>query len=168
MGMTRLKFHGQDIHTRGSIPDIGSWAHDFNFVKLDLSEVNFYSFKQKHRLLNIFPSIDTVVCATSVKKFQNLATEVGEASIINLSMDLPFAQKRFSAAEGISNVYIGSLFRSDFFTYYPLDIIDGPLKGLCSRCIIIVNEKNEIIYTEQVMELSNEPNYEEAIIAINS
>lgn len=166
--MTRIKLHGDYIHTRGTLPDIGSIASDFTMVKPDLSEVNFYSFNYKHKLLNIFPSIDTEVCARSVKQFQKLSTTTGDAIIINLSMDLPFAQKRFCKEEGIDNILTASLFRSNFFEHYPLDIIDGQLKGLCSRVVLIVNEKNEILYSEQVADLSLEPNYEEALATLNS
>lgn len=166
--MTRLTLKGNYIHTRGTLPDAGDLAHDFTMVKDDLSEVTLSSFKEKYKLLNIFPSIDTGTCAASVRTFNKNASELGNVAIINLSMDLPFAQKRFCAAEGINNVTTASLFRSDFFKWYPLDIIDGPLKGLCSRVVIIINEKNEIIYTEQVPEIGNEPNYAEAMVALKS
>ncbi|MDD4974661.1 MAG: thiol peroxidase [Bacteriovorax sp.] len=163
--MTKIKLQGNDVNTRGSLPDIGDVASDFTMVKPDLSEVNLYSFKG-HKILNIFPSIDTGACAASVRKFNKEATNLGNTVVINLSMDLPFAQKRFCSAEGINNVVMGSLFRSDFFKSYPVDIIDGPLKGLCSRAIIVLNEKNEITHNEQVYEIANEPNYELALDAL--
>lgn len=166
--MTKIRFHGNAVNTRGSLPDLGSLAHDFTMVKLDLSEVNLYSFKQKYKLLNIFPSLDTDTCALSVKTFNREATDLYDVVVINLSLDLPFAQKRFCAAEGIKNVEMGSLFRSNFLDYYPVDFIDGPLKGLCSRVIIIINEKHEITYAEQVVEVSNEPNYLEALRALKT
>lgn len=166
--MTRITLQGNYINTRGTLPDDGDLIHDFTMVKTDLSEVKLSSFKEKYKLLNIFPSIDTATCATSVRTFNKNAAELGNVAVINLSLDLPFAQKRFCGAEGIENVTTASLFRSDFLTHYPLDIVDGPLKGLCSRVIIIVNEKNEIIYSEQVAEITNEPNYKEALIALNS
>ncbi len=164
--MTKLKLKGNDIHTRGSLLDLGSIAHDFTMVKLDLSEVTLSSFKQKNKVLNIFPSVDTGTCAMSVKKFNADATDLKDTVVINLSMDLPFAQKRFCSAEGIKNVEMGSLFRSDFLKYFPVDLIDGPLKGLCSRVVLIINEKNEVKYAEQVLEISNEPNYEAALNAL--
>lgn len=166
--MTRITLKGNPIHTRATLPDIGDLIHDFTMVKTDLSEVKLSSFKEKYKLLNIFPSIDTPTCATSVRSFNKKAAELGNVAVINLSTDLPFAQGRFCGAEGIKNVTVASLFRSDFLTHYPLDIVNGPLKGLCSRVIIVINEKNEIIYTEQVAEIANEPNYEEALIALNS
>jgi thiol peroxidase len=166
--MTKLKLKGTDVHTRGSVPDLGSLAHDFTMVKLDLSEVTLSSFKQKNKILNIFPSIDTGTCAMSVRQFNKAATDFPDTVIINLSLDLPFAQKRFCGAEGINNVEMGSLFRSDFFKYYPIEFIDGPLTGLCSRVVIILNEKNEIKYAEQVLEIGDEPNYKEALLALQN
>lgn len=163
--MTKIKLHGNFINTRGSLPHIGDVAPDFTMVKPDLTEVNLYSYKG-HKLLNIFPSLDTETCALSVKMFNKEAARLRDTTVINLSMDLPFAQKRFCGAGEINNVEMGSLFRSDFFKHYPLDIIDGPLKGLCSRAIIVLNEKNEVTYNEQVYELSQEPNYKEALEAL--
>jgi thiol peroxidase len=163
--MTKIKLQGNDVNTRGSLPDIGDIAEDFTMVKPDLSEVNLYSFKG-HKILNIFPSIDTGTCAASVRRFNKEATDLGNTVVINLSMDLPFAQKRFCGAEGIKNVEMGSLFRSNFFKSYPVDLIDGPLKGLCSRAILVLNEKNEITHNEQVYEIANEPNYELALDAL--
>lgn len=163
--MTKIKLQGSFINTRGNLPHIGDVVEDFIMVKPDLTEVNLYSFKG-HKILNIFPSIDTDVCAMSVRKFNKEATDLGDTVVINLSMDLPFAQKRFCGAEGIKNVEIGSLFRSDFFKHYPIDIIDGPLKGLCSRAILVLNEKNEVTYNEQVYDISHEPNYELALEAL--
>ncbi len=166
--MTRLTFKGEYVHSRGTLPDAGDLASDFTMVKTDLTEVSLSSFKEKYKLLNIFPSVDTGTCAMSVLAFNKKAADLGNVAVINLSLDLPFAQKRFCVTEKINNVTVASLFRSDFFKHYPVDIIDGPLKGLCSRVVIIINEKNEIIYTEQIPELVNEPNYTEALIALKS
>lgn len=164
--MTKLKLKGSDVHTSGSLLDLGSIAHDFTMVKPDLSEVTLSSFKQKNKVLNIFPSVDTGTCAMSVRKFNADAASFKDTVVINLSLDLPFAQGRFCGAEGIKNVEMGSLFRSDFLKNFPLDFIDGPLKGLCSRVVLIINEKNEVKYAEQVLEVTNEPNYEAAINAL--
>ena len=166
--MTKITLQGNPINTRGTLPDTGDLMHDFTMVKTDLSEVKFSSFTEKHKVLNIFPSIDTGTCAMSVRTFNKNAAELGDTVVINLSLDLPFAQKRFCGAEGIDKVVVASLFRSDFLQHIPLDFVDGPLKGLCSRVVIVINEKNEIIYTEQVAEIAHEPNYAEALIAINS
>jgi len=163
--MTKIKMQGNFVNTRGNLPHIGDIAPDFTMVKSDLSEVDLYSFKGR-KILNIFPSIDTGTCATSVRKFNTEASNFGNTTIINLSMDLPFAQKRFCGAEGIKNVEMGSLFRSDFFKNYPIDLVDGPLKGLCSRVILVLNEKNEITHNEQVYDIADEPNYELALEAL--
>lgn len=167
--MTKLKLQGNYFNTRGSVPDLGSIAHDFTMVKNDLSEVMLSSFnKYKNKILNIFPSLDTETCAMSVRHFNKVATDFPDTIVINLSMDLPFAQKRFCAAERINNVEMGSLFRSNFFKYYPIEFVDGPLKGLCSRVVFIINEKNEIKYAEQVLEVSNEPNYDAVLSALQN
>ena len=161
--MTKITLKGNDINTKASLPTLNSKAVDFTMIKNDLSEVNLYSFKEKYKILNIFPSIDTGTCAMSVRTFNKQATDLGNTIILNISLDLPFAQKRFCGAAGIDKVIVASLFRSNFLQEYPLDIIDGPLKGLCSRAVIIINDKNEVIYTEQVSEIGNEPNYAEAL-----
>lgn len=166
--MAHIKLKGNDIHTRGSLPDIASLAHDFTMVKNDLSEINLYSIKAKYKLLNIFPSIDTGTCATSVRRFNQEAAKLGDVAIINLSMDLPFAQKRFCGAEGIEHSITASLYRSDFLKYYPIEMVDGPLKGLCSRAIIVLNDRNEILHSEQVPELTLEPDYDEALRALTT
>lgn len=161
--MAKITLQGNPINTQGNLPEKGSLIHDFTMVKTDLSEVKLSSFPEKFKLLNIFPSIDTGTCAMSVRTFNKNASELGNVAILNLSMDLPFAQKRFCGAEGIDKVVVASLFRSDFNKHVPLEIVDGPLKGLCSRAVIILNDKNEVVYTEQVSEIANEPNYEKAL-----
>ncbi|RPJ78143.1 MAG: thiol peroxidase [Alphaproteobacteria bacterium] len=166
--MTKLKLHGNYFNTEGSVPDLGSIAHDFTMVKTDLSEIMLSSFKQKNKILNIFPSIDTEPCSNSVRQFNKMATDFPDTVVVNLSMDLPFAHKRFCATEGITNVEMGSLFRSNFFKYYPIEFTEGPFKGLCSRVVLILNEKNEIKYAEQVLEVSEEPNYEAALSALQN
>ena len=143
--MTKIKLHGNDINTRGNLPHIGDIAPDFTMVKTDLSEVNLYSFNG-HKILNIFPSVDTETCAMSVRKFNTEASSFANTVVLNLSMDLPFAQKRFCGAEGIKNVVMGSLYRSNFLQFYPIEMVDGPLKGLCSRVVIVLNEKNELTH----------------------
>jgi len=166
--MVKITLKGNDIHTRGSVQDITSMAHDFIMTKNDLSDVNLFSIKSKYRLLNIFPSLDTETCAKTVKRFNKEAANYDNVSIINLSMDLPFAQKRFCVAEGIDKAITVSLFRSNFFDFYPVVITDGPLKGLCSRVIIVLNDRNEILHSEQVPEITHEPDYSEALRALQS
>lgn len=167
--MTKITLKGNDVHTRGTVQDISSVAHDFTMTKNDLSEVNLYSIKSKYKLLNIFPSLDTETCAKTVKRFNKEAASMDGVTVINLSMDLPFAQKRFCVTEGIDKAMTASVFRSeDFFKYYPVDLTDGPLKGLCSRVIIVLNDRNEILHSEQVLEITKEPDYSEALRALQS
>lgn len=166
--MTKITLKGNDVHTRGSVQDISSVAHDFTMTKNDLSDVNLYSFKDKYILLNIFPSLDTETCAKTVKRFNKDAANLPNVTVINLSMDLPFAQKRFCVAEGIDKAITASVFRSDFFKHYPVDLTDGPLKGLCSRVIIVLNDRHEILHSEQVLEITKEPDYSEALRALQS
>ena len=166
--MAHIKLKGQDIHTRGSVPAINSLAHDFTMVNNDLSETNLYSIKSQYKLLNIFPSLDTGTCAMSVRRFNKEAADLGNVAVLNISMDLPFAQKRFCGAEGIDKAITAFVFRSDFLKYYPLEMVDGPLKGLLSRVIIVLNDRNEILHSEQVLDIVEEPNYDEALRALRS
>jgi thioredoxin-dependent peroxiredoxin len=163
--MAEIKLKGNPIHTKGDLPSIGSTAPDFSMVKNDLSEVTLHSLKgHKYKVLNIFPSIDTGTCATSVRQFNQKSATLGNTFVLNLSVDLPFAQKRFCGAEGIDKTETFSLFRSDFTKNYHLQMTDGPLKGLCSRAVILLDENNKVLYTEQVSDIVNEPNYD-ALIA---
>ncbi len=166
--MTKIKLKGNEVNTRGTLPDISSLAHDFTMVKNDLSEITLYSLKEKYILLNIFPSVDTGTCALSVKRLNKEAADLGNVAVVNLSMDLPFALNRFCGAEGIDKVITASVFRSDFLKYYPVDMVDGPLKGLCSRAIIVLNDRHEILHCEQVADIVNEPDYEETLRALRT
>jgi thiol peroxidase len=161
--MAQITLKGKPVQTSGSLPEIGSTAPDFSFVKTDLSEVTLSSLENQIKILNIFPSIDTGTCAMSVRQFNKLASENPNTTIINISKDLPFAQKRFCGAEGIENAITGSVFRNDFSTQYGLEILDGPLKGLSSRSVIVLDQNNKIVHTEQVSETTEEPNYETAL-----
>jgi thiol peroxidase len=135
-------------------------------VRTDLSEVSLETYAGKKKVLNVFPSIDTPTCATSVRKFNADAAQMPNTAILNISADLPFAQKRFCGAEGITNAEALSTFRSSFAQDYGLAIADGPLAGLCSRAVIVLDEKNNVIYAEQVPEIAQEPNYTGALQAI--
>lgn len=161
--MATITLKGNPINTSGDLPAVGTKAPDFTMVKSDLSEVSLYSLDKNFKILNIFPSIDTPTCATSVREFNKKATSLGDAMVINISSDLPFAQTRFCAAEGIENAITASVFRSDFMQKYAVAITDGPLKGLCSRAIVVLDADNKVIYNEQVSEIANEPNYDSAI-----
>jgi thiol peroxidase len=132
-------------------------------VRTDLSEITLESYAGKRKVLNIFPSIDTSVCATSVRKFNQDAAGLSNTVVLNVSADLPFAQARFCGAEGIKNAEAASTFRSSFAKDYGLQITDGPLAGLCSRAVVVLNEKDQVIYIEQVPEIAQEPNYASAL-----
>lgn len=157
--MTEIKLKGKPINTNGSLPKKGSKASDFVLVKQDLSEASLNSYGKKKKVLNIFPSLDTGTCALSVKQFYKQLPNTKELVVLNISKDLPFAQQRFCSAEGLNNVESLSAFRGSFAKDYGLEIVDGPLKGLCSRAVIVLDENNQVIYTEQVAEIAQEPNY---------
>lgn len=151
----------------GELPAIGSTAKDFTLVAKDLSNKTLADFAGKKKLLNIVPSLDTAVCATSARKFNESAAS-DQSAVLVISMDLPFAQGRFCEAEGIENVIALSAFRSSFAKDYELEIVEGPLAGLCSRAIVILDENNKVIYTEQVPEITQEPDYEKALAALKA
>lgn len=164
--MTQITLKGNAINTSGALPAVGSTIKDFTLVKGDLSEANLASFAGKKKILNIFPSIDTGTCAASVRKFNQEAAALNNTVVLCISKDLPFAQNRFCGAEGIQGVVTLSAFRSSFAKDYGLEFVDGGLKGLCSRSVIVVDENNKVLYTEQVSETVNEPNYEKALAAL--
>jgi thiol peroxidase len=164
--MATITLKGNQIHTSGTLPANGAPAPAFKLVRNDLSEVTLETYAGKKKVLNIFPSIDTATCAMSVRKFNQEAAQMQNTAVLNISADLPFAQKRFCGAEGISNAESLSTFRSTFGKDYGLTISDGPLAGLTSRAVIVLDEKNKVIYTEQVPEIGQEPNYTGALQAI--
>jgi thioredoxin-dependent peroxiredoxin len=151
----------------GDLPKVGTAAKDFVLVANDLSEKTLADFKGKKKLLNIVPSLDTAVCATSARKFNESAASESTVVLV-ISADLPFAQGRFCSTEGLENVIALSTFRSSFAKDYQLEISAGPLAGLCSRAIVILDENNNVVYTEQVPEITQEPNYEAALAALGS
>jgi len=164
--MAKITLKGNECNTSGTLPKVGSKAPNFTLVKNNLSEVNLDTYKGKKKVLSIFPSLDTPTCATSVRTFNKNAAELKNVVVLNISMDLPFAQTRFCGAEGIDKVETLSAFRSSFMEDYSVDIVDGPLKGLCSRAIVILDENNKVLYTEQVKEIADEPNYQAALKAL--
>ena len=168
VNMATITLKGNPVHTTGELPKKGSSVPDFKLTRTDLSDVNLSLFAGKKKVLNIFPSVDTGTCAMSVRHFNKDAAHVKNTVIINISADLPFAQKRFCGAEGITNAETVSTFRSTFAKDYGLQIQDGPMAGLCSRVVIVLDEQNKVIYTEQVTELVNEPNYDAAMGALNN
>jgi thiol peroxidase len=162
--MASITLGGNPIHTNGELPQIGSTAIDFNLVKTDLGATTLADFAGSRIILNIFPSIDTGTCATSVRKFNEKASSLNNTKVLCISRDLPFAQKRFCGAEGLEQVINLSDFKDGSFgKNYGLEITDGPLAGLHSRVIIVIDENGSILHTEQVSEIANEPNYEAAI-----
>ncbi len=164
--MANIKFKGNSAHTSGELPSVGAKAPNFKLVKNDLSEASLESYAGKYKVLNIFPSVDTGVCAASVRKFNVEAAKVSNTVVLNISMDLPFAQKRFCGAEGITNVETLSAFRSSFGKDYGLLMADTPLAGLCSRVVVVVSADDKILYTEQVADITSEPNYDAALKAV--
>lgn len=162
-----VKLKGNPFHTEGKMVKVGSDAPNFSAVKSDLSEAQLVDFKGKRVILNIFPSLDTPVCAVSVRHFNELASSLENTVVLCLSVDLPFAHSRFCTTEGIENVIPLSLFRSDDFAKsYGLKIADGPMKGLMARSVVVLDENGKVIYTELVDEITSEPNYDAAISAL--
>ena len=162
--MAQITLKGNAINTIGDLPAIGSKAADFTLVKTDLSTATFADFAGQNLVLNIFPSVDTGTCAASVRKFNEEAANLENTKVLCISRDLPFAQGRFCGAEGIENVVMLSDFNTgDFGKNYGLQITDGPLAGLASRSIVVVNSEGTVIHTEQVTETVEEPNYESAL-----
>lgn len=164
--MAQITFKGSPANSIGSLPEVGSKLPDFTLVKEDLSEKSLSDYNGKKIVLNIFPSVATGICATSVRKFNEMASSLENTVVINVSKDLPYAFRGFCAAEGISNVETLSDFRGSFGTDYGVTLVDTTMKGLLSRSIIVANENGEIVYTEQVPEIAQEPNYEAALAAL--
>ena len=164
--MAEITFRGNPINTVGELPAVGSPAPAFTLTGLDLSDVSVGDFAGKNVVLNIFPSIDTAVCAASVRTFNERAAALEGTAVLNVSADLPFAMGRFCGTEGIENVQSASVFRSDFGETYGVTIAEGPLAGLMSRAVVVVNGEGVVTYTEQVPEIGQEPDYESVIAAL--
>ena len=165
--MAQITLKGDTIHTVGELPSKGEKAKDFTLVKTDLSRVSLDDFKAKKLVLNIFPSLDTGTCAASVRKFNEAAAGLDDTEVLCISRDLPFAQARFCGAEGIKNVVTLSDFDTGKFGKdYGLEIADSPMKGLHSRVVIVLDENRKVVYTQQVPEIVDEPEYEEALKAV--
>jgi thiol peroxidase len=161
--MTAITLKGNPVNTSGTLPLVGETAPALTLIRNDLSEVNLSAFDGKKKILSIFPSIDTGTCATSVRTFNKNTSELEGVVVLNISADLPFAQSRFCGAEGIDKVEVLSTYRSSFAKDWGLEMIDGPLTGLCSRAIIVLDENNKILHTEQVGDIVDEPNYQAAL-----
>ena len=163
---TTVTLGGNPIHTTGKLPAVGTEVKDFTLTGMDLSDKTLADFKGKYIVMNIFPSVNTGVCAKSVRKFNEDAASLKNTTVLCISKDLPFAQKEFCGAEGIENVVMLSDFRNDFGKAYGVQLVDGPMKGLLSRAVIVINPEGNIVYEEQVPEVGQEPDYAGAINSI--
>ena len=164
--MAEITLKGNAINTTGDLPAVGAKAPCFKLVAGDLSEVSLADYAGKTIILNIVPSFDTGICAASVREFNKRDSEA--CTVVNVSKDLPFAQGRFCEAEGVENVVNLSAFRcNDFGEVYGMTLVDGPLKGLLGRAVVVVNGNGEVTYTELVPEIAQEPNYDAALNAIS-
>ena len=162
--METIYFKGEPVHTYGMIPAVGTKAPCFNLVSKDLKEIRCTDYEGKRVVLNVFPSLDTPVCAASVRRFNQEAAALDNTAVINVSMDLPFAMSRFCVTEGIENVEAASAFRSPMFgQQYGLQMVDGPLAGLLARAVIVLDENHNVIFSDLVEEITHEPDYEGAI-----
>jgi len=167
--MAQITLGGNPIHTVGNLPQVGEMAPDFTLIQTDLSKANLAHFAGSRLVLNIFPSIDTGTCATSVREFNAKAAGHSNTKVLCISRDLPFAQKRFCGAEGIENVInLSDFVNGQFGQDYGLTMVDSVLAGLHSRVVIVIDENGKIMYTEQVGEIADEPNYDAAISALNN
>lgn len=157
---TTIYLQGNPVHISGKLPEAGAIAPDFTVTDKDLSDLSLHDFKGKKIVLNVFPSVDTDVCAASVRRFNKEASDLPNTSVICISKDLPFALTRFCAANGIENVYTTSAFRSDFGKEYGLEILDGPLRGLLARALVVIDENGKVLGTSLSEEITTEPDYE--------
>ncbi|MCK9180734.1 MAG: thiol peroxidase [Bacteroides sp.] len=165
--MMNTKFQGDPVQLVGNLLKEGTMAPDFELIKKDLSSLKLSSLKGKKVILNVFPSLDTGVCAASVRKFNELASKMTNTVVLSISKDLPFAQGRFCTTEGIDNVIPLSDFRNpEFGKEYGLLMKDGPLSGLLARAVLVVNEEGKVSYIELVPEITQEPNYDKALEAV--
>ena len=165
--MTGTKFKGNPVHVDGHFPEIGDQAPPFRLVAGDLSEKSLADFAGKRKLLNIFPSVDTGVCAASVRHFNKDAAGLSNTVVLCISADLPFAQGRFCGAEGIDNVVMLSTMRGrEFLRDYGVAMTDGPLAGLAARAVVVLDEHDKVIHAQMVDEITHEPDYEAALKAI--
>jgi len=165
--MAGITLKGNPVNTSGILPLKGSKAPDFKLVKSDLSHLSLSELKGKKVILNIFPSLDTSVCATAMRKFNQLAAGTTNTTVLAISKDLPFAHGRFCSTEGITNLTTLSGFRdSEFGKLYGVDITDGPLSGVYARSIVVIDEKGNVTYTQLVPEITREPDYDAALAAL--
>ena len=165
--MATITLQGNEIHTNGDLPKVGDNAPDFSLVNAELGDVSLVTYKGKKKLLSIVPSLDTPVCATSTKKFNETAKEKPDTVFLMIAADLPFAMSRFCTAEGTDNVIALSMMRSRKFAKdYGVLIEDGPLAGITARALVVIDENDKVIHSELVPEIAQEPNYDAALAAL--
>ncbi len=166
MAETALK--GNPVQTAGDLPEVGSAAPSFTVTGTDLAPISSESLSGQRVVLNIFPSVDTPTCATSVRTFNERAAEMDNTTVLCVSADLPFAQGRFCGAEGIENVKTGSTFKNaEFLADFGVGMVDGPLEGLCARAVVVLDESGNVVHQELVGEIADEPDYDAAINALS-
>ena len=165
--MAQVTLRGNPVQVEGELPKTGSTAPEFSLVAVDLSQASLETFAGKRKVLNIFPSVDTPTCATSVRKFNAQANELANTVVLCISADLPFAQARFCGAEGLENVQnLSTLRGAEFIKNYGVAIADGPLKGLTARAVVVLDENDTVLHSELVKEIAEEPNYEAALAVL--
>lgn len=162
--MTKIALRGNPVHTSGDLPKVGGKAPDFKLVAKDLKDVSLSDYRGKKKILNIFPSIDTPVCALSTRKFNEFAKQHADTVMLMISADLPFAQGRFCGNEHLDNVVTLSMMRGqEFADDYGVRLIDGPLAGVTARAVVALDANDKVLHAEMVADISNEPNYEAAL-----
>ena len=165
--MTTVTLRGNPVQVGGTLPATGAAAPAFKLVNKDLKDVSLNDYTGKKKILNIYPSIDTPVCATSTRKFNEKANGLKDTVVLCIAADLPFAMTRFCGAEGLNNVVTLSTFRSPgFMKEYGVALLDGPMAGLCARAIVVLDANNKVLHTEMVKEIATEPNYDAALKAL--
>ncbi len=165
--MATVTLGGNPAQTSGNLPAVNETAPSFTLVKTDLTETSLADYRGKNIVLNIFPSIDTEVCAMSVREFNEKAAALDNTVVLSISRDLPFAHKRFCAAKDIENAINLSTFRDESFARdYGVLLTDGPFQGLNARSVVVINQEGKVVYTELISEIANEPNYKEALAAV--
>lgn len=164
--MTTITLQGNPMETVGTLPEKGQDAPAFTLSGADLGDIKLSDFAGQRLVLNIFPSVDTGTCAASVRQFNERVSGLSNTTVLNVSLDLPFAQARFCGAEGLDKVQNGSSFRSNFGEEYGVTVKNGPMAGLLSRAVVVINEDGKVLHSEQVAELANEPDYEAALAVL--
>ena len=166
--MATITFQGNPINTIGDLPAVGSQAPEFKLCNRKMQDVGLGEFAGKRKVLNIVPSLDTPTCATSTRKFNEKASHLDNTVVLVVSADLPFAQARFCEIEGIKNVTALSTFRSSFGTDYGVNLLDSILAGLTARAVLVIDENDQVIYSQLVSEIADEPDYASALAALSA